>query len=86
MPSVDRPGVKGVYVELPESLLTDARAFAADRGEKFNRVVAEALRRHMAYPPPKPEPQPEPAPVPLPGGAEEPTVAKKPATKKGKRS
>jgi hypothetical protein len=55
MPSVERPGKKGIYIELDLELLANAQAFATDRGEKFAHMVAEALRRHMAYPsPPRP--------------------------------
>ena len=88
MPSVERPGKKGVYVELPEKLLKDARAFAEARGESFAFVVTEALRRHMAYPPPPPPPPvpppPEPPPAPLPDAKPpEPPPAKAP--RKGKK-
>jgi hypothetical protein len=66
MPSVQRKGKTGVYVELPDDLLARAKAFAEGRGEKFTAVVREALERHLAYPPP---PRTPPPPDPLPDAA-----------------
>jgi hypothetical protein len=63
MPSVPRPGLKGVYVELPPALVDEVKAFGSGRGQKFRDVVEAALRRHLAYPPPI-EPPPPPAPPP----------------------
>jgi hypothetical protein len=56
---------KGVYVELTPDVIEQAKQFAKDRGEKFRDVVEQALRRHMAYPPPVEQP-PTPAPPPVP--------------------
>jgi hypothetical protein len=52
MPSVDRPGKRGMYVELPEDLDAEFRAFV----EKYplgtiSQHVVLAIRRHMASPP-----------------------------------
>ncbi len=52
MRSVKSPDKNGVYIELDPELLSIAQAFAKDRGEEFAHMVAEALRRHMAYPTP----------------------------------
>jgi hypothetical protein len=66
MPSVPRPGLKGVYVELPPALVDDVKAFGSGRGQKFRDVVEAALRRHLAYPPPVEAPLPPPPPPPVP--------------------
>lgn len=47
-------GKKGLYVELPESVIEQLREFAKSRGEKVGNVVAQAVARHMASPPPLP--------------------------------
>ena len=57
------PGTKQVGIELDIALTDQAKAFAKSRGETFRKVVEDALRRHMAYPPPV-EPPPPPAPPP----------------------
>ncbi len=62
MPSVKGPDKNGVYIELDPELLSIAQAFAKDRGEGFAHMVAEALRRHMAYPTPA---RPVPRQIPL---------------------
>ena len=73
MPSVKRPGMVGVYVELPEGLRDRARAFAAGRGEQFADVVRLAIERHLAYPPAPPVPPPPPVIPAFPDAAAEPT-------------
>ena len=52
MPEAKRPGKKGIYVELPEDLDAEFRAFV-DRVPlgTISQHVAMALRRHMANPP-----------------------------------
>ncbi|HEV3440822.1 MAG TPA: hypothetical protein VG122_25940 [Gemmata sp.] len=62
MRSVKSPDKNGVYIELDAELLSIAQAFAKDRGEGFAFMVAEALRRHMAYPTPA---RPVPRQIPL---------------------
>jgi hypothetical protein len=54
------------YIEFPSELASETEAFAKDRGETFREVVIQALRRHMANPPPPPVPLPPPPLVPLP--------------------
>lgn len=78
MPRQPVKGTKQVLVELPEQLVADAKAFAAKRTQTFKDVVIEALRRHMAYPPPAPEPPVEPPPVPLPDAKPAKPAGKKP--------
>jgi hypothetical protein len=73
-PSKD-PRVQKI-VELAPAFAEEVMRFAASRGETFRAVVTEALRRHMAYPPPAPEPAPLPPPAPLPD-AGKPRAAKK---------
>jgi hypothetical protein len=64
MPSVERPGKKALYVELPDELDAALRALAERRGTKVSAEVRDAIRRHLAYPPPDPAPEPPPAPLP----------------------
>lgn len=45
-------GKKGFYVELPEDLAAAFRQFARGRGETLGEATAQAMRRHMAHPPP----------------------------------
>lgn len=67
MPKNPTKGTKQVLLELPESLVEQAKEFASSRGETFKQMVIEAIRRHMAYPsPPPPPPAPEPTPAPFP--------------------
>lgn len=77
MPIRPSANVVGKYVELPLDLVADAERFAVDRGLKFREVVIEALRRHLAFPPPPP------TLAPLPTNEPAPTPAKK---RKGGRS
>lgn len=51
MPADDRPGRKGVYIELPVDLLAEVRALAERNGRDFRTEVEHALRRHLAAPP-----------------------------------
>ncbi len=81
MPKNPMKGTKQVLMELPEGFVQDVKTFAMDRGQTFKDVTIEALKRHMAYPPPKPEPPKELPPVPLPDVQSD---GKKPAPKKGK--
>lgn len=43
-------GAKQFAYELPERLVDDFRQFAAARGRTVTDELADALRRHMAYP------------------------------------
>ena len=61
MPSIARSGVVGKYIELPPELVAEVERLAKVRGHKFREEVIDALRRHLAYPPPPPTP---PAPLP----------------------
>lgn len=51
MPSDDRPGRKGVYVELPLDLLEAVRRLAERNGRGFRDEVQHALERHLEAPP-----------------------------------
>lgn len=51
MPADDRPGRKGVYIELPVEVLAEVRALAEQNGRDFRSEVEHALRRHLAAPP-----------------------------------
>jgi hypothetical protein len=84
MPSVERPGKKGVYIEFDLDFLSTAQGFAESRGESFKEVVMQAIRRHMANPPPPPVPVTPPPLVPLPPVAS-PATAKPTAKKRGKK-
>jgi hypothetical protein len=80
MPVRPSKNVTGKYIELPSELAAEVDKFAEKRGESFKAVVVDALRRHMAYPPPPPVPvAPPPLPpiTPLP-----PVTASEPDTKK----
>jgi hypothetical protein len=59
-------GTAQLGVDIDAKVLAAARAFAEERGEKLLEVVEEALRRHMAYPPPTKVPETPPPPEPLP--------------------
>ncbi len=70
MPKNPTKGAKLVSYELPTELVEHLRAFAEGRGERAKDVVVQALRRHMANPPPPPQvpadPPLPPAPAPAP--------------------
>jgi hypothetical protein len=66
MPIRPSKGIVPKYIEFPSELATETEAFAKGRGESFREVVIQALRRHMANPPPPPVPLPPPPLVPLP--------------------
>jgi hypothetical protein len=66
MPSVERKGKKGKYVEIPDDLDRRFQAFCEGRGVKYTAQVVLAMERHLAYPPPPPVP---PALPPLPADA-----------------
>lgn len=51
MPADDRPGRKGVYIELPVELLAQVRELAERNGRDFRSEVEHALQRHLAAPP-----------------------------------
>jgi hypothetical protein len=65
MPTRPSKNVVGKYLEFPPGLAGAVERFAKARGQSFKAVVVEALRRHMANPPPLPELPPLP-PVPPP--------------------
>lgn len=69
-------GTRQLGVEVAETLIEEVRAFAVARGEKLRQVVEEALRRHMAYPPPPVPPVPPPVPAPLPDAAGKKSAAR----------
>lgn len=64
MPKRPVTGAKMVSLELPTDLILEMKEFAKKRGQGFKDAVAEAMRRHLAYPPPPPAPEPPPAPYP----------------------
>ena len=86
MPKRPMKGTKAVTLEIPEELLTQVKTFAERRDERFREVVVEALRRHLAYPPPPPAP-PAPLPPPAPHivGSTEAGKEEKPAKKRVKK-
>lgn len=72
MPAKKRPGVTGVYVELPDSDVAalDALVAKLPLGGKADHIRL-AVRRHLAHPPtvsvpelPPEEAKPDPAPAP----------------------
>ncbi|HEV3436898.1 MAG TPA: hypothetical protein VG122_06045 [Gemmata sp.] len=85
MPSVERPGKKGVYIEFELDFLLTAQEFAKSRSESFKEVVVQALTRHMANPPPPPVPLPPPPITPLPPVTASEPVTGKPAAKKASK-
>jgi hypothetical protein len=66
MPQKPVEGTGQVNAELPVELLDELKRFAKSRGEKVREVIEQALRRHMAYPPPPVVPPPVPPIAPLP--------------------
>jgi hypothetical protein len=85
MPKIHRPGKTGVYVELENDLLARVRGFANSRNEKFNRVLTEALQRHLAYPPAI-LPELPPLPFPIDKATNKRPAAKRTISKKVKRT
>lgn len=67
-------GLEPVHVWVRGTDKTAWQAFAEKRGQSLTEVIVEALRRHLAYPPPVPEPVTQPPPVPLPDAAPAPGV------------
>lgn len=65
MPIRPSKNVAAKYLEFDPVFLADVEAFAENRGQSFKAVVVEALKRHMANPPPLPSEVPLP-PVPVP--------------------
>jgi hypothetical protein len=53
------PGKVGKFVELPVELVAELQRFCERQGTTFTFELAEAIRRHLAYPP-KREPEPLP--------------------------
>jgi len=51
MPSDDRPGRKGVYVELPLEMIEAVRQLAERNGRGFRDELQHALERHLEAPP-----------------------------------
>jgi hypothetical protein len=71
MPIRPSKNVVAKYLELPPGLAREVEKFAKSRGQSFKGVVVEALRRHLAYPPPVAELAPLPrVNVPRGGGKE----------------
>lgn len=57
-----RPGFGAKYIELPADVVAAVKSLAATYGTTFVTEVADALRRHVAYPPRRePEPLPDAA-------------------------
>lgn len=52
MPSKQRPGKRGLYVELPEEMDRQLRLRCERIGAKIADEVRAAIGRHLAYPPP----------------------------------
>lgn len=57
MPTRPSKNVVAKYLEFPPDLAGEVEAFAESRGQTFKGVVVDALRRHLANPPPPPVPQ-----------------------------
>jgi hypothetical protein len=75
MPKRPVSGAKMVSLELPIDLVDQMKALASKRGNGFKDEVADAMRRHLAYPP---SPLPPPPPLePLPDAAPKPKRGKK---------
>jgi hypothetical protein len=66
MPSQARPGKKALYVELPDEIDAELRAYCDRHGLKLADEVRLAIRRHLANPPPKGVPPLPPLIVPAP--------------------
>lgn len=62
MPVRPSKDVKAKYLELPSDLDSAVTDFATGRGLTYRAVVVDALRRHLAYPPPIPDTSPAPIP------------------------
>ncbi len=77
MPSTPRPHKAILYVEVDPALADQFRAFAGERGTTLSRELQEAMRRHLAYPPP---PLPPPGCAPL--GDAQPARTRKRAARK----
>jgi hypothetical protein len=56
----DRSHVRAMTFEMDPAVYAAFEAFCAKRGEKKGQVIVQALRRHMASPPPLPELPPLP--------------------------
>lgn len=60
-----RPSKKDVrarYVEIPTELDAAFAASAKERGETYTGWLVQAMRRHLAYPPPVADDTPTPLP------------------------
>jgi len=64
MPSQIRPGKKALYVELPDELDAELRAYCDRFGLKLADEVRLAIRRHLANPPLRDVPPLPPVTVP----------------------
>lgn len=91
MPIRPSNNVVGKYIEFDTDLAEQVAAFAAARRQKFREVVMEALRRHLAFPPPTtpaafpPLPPLLSSPTGPPVARPEPPAATEPAPKKPAR-
>ena len=56
MPSEKRKGWVGRYIELPDGLDRELKAFVESHGGRWAEHVRMAIRRHLAYPPPEAPP------------------------------
>jgi hypothetical protein len=86
MPAKAGRDVVAKLLEFPPDLATEVQAFADGRGETFRKVVLDACRRHLRYPPASPpDPAAEPLPDAAPSAGPKPKGAAKPKGKpKGK--
>lgn len=78
MPSTPRKKT-GVYVEIDPALHVEFRHFAHERGNSFARELHDAMRRHIAYPPPT-------GPTPLPDAADAGKTGQKKSSRKSAKS
>lgn len=67
MPSKERPGLKGIYIELEPALLERIRSLADKHRRAFKEEVAHALVRHADQPPEMVTPELSPVVVEVPG-------------------
>lgn len=66
MPSIRREGKVTTAFDFDAELRTALLAFARERGSTLSHELHEAVRRHLAYPPPRelaPLPDARPAPA-----------------------
>lgn len=63
MPEKYRDGLLPVHFYVAKEIKAAWQEFAAERGSSLSAEITEAMRRHLAYPPPVAQlPPPEPLP------------------------